>query len=184
MKKIIFTLSLALVLAACGSTPSKSQKSESKTQTEATAQTKAAAQRYTLDQALESCTELVDKEIAIVGTITHTCKHSGRRCFIVGDNQEVTFRVEAKGDIGGFNRELIGSEVAITGTFKENRLTEEYLDQWEEAVREAQGKEDGSTESCGAETNNINKMREWMKQNNKDYYSIYYMDGNSYEVLD
>ena len=33
-------------------------------------------------------------------------------------------------------------------------------------------------------TENINEMREWMKAHNKDYYSIYYMDGERYEVIE
>ncbi len=183
MKTIILSLAVAVALVSCGSAPSDKKTNDSST--ENASQTKTSDSKIlTLDQAMKTSSDLVNKEVVIEGTITHTCKHSGRRCFIVGEDQNLTLRVEAKGDIGGFNRELIGSKVAITGIFKENRLTEEYLDQWEESVREAAGKEDGSAEACGAETNNINNMRKWMKDNNKDYYSVYYMDGNSYEVLD
>ena len=45
-------------------------------------------------------------------------------------------------------------------------------------------KDDGSAESCDAETANITAMRQWMKEHNKDFYSIYYIDGTNYEVVE
>lgn len=54
----------------------------------------------------------------------------------------------------------------------------------EEELMEKQGKEEGNGETCDAEMNNIQNMRAWMKANNKDYYSIYYVDGTDYEVVE
>ncbi len=180
MKKIIFALALGLMMSACLGTTNNSSNNNSQD-----AETKAeSAVSYKLDDLLLKAETLVGQEVVVVGTITHTCKHSGRRCFMVGDNQKVSLRIEAKGEIGGFNRELIGSELAVTGTLQESRLTNEYLNEWEEKVRESAGAEDGSAESCEAETNNINDMRAWMKENNKEYYSLYYMDGTSFEVVE
>ena len=51
-------------------------------------------------------------------------------------------------------------------------------------MKEKQGKAEGNGETCDAEMNNIQSMREWMKTNNKDYYSIYYIDGTEYEVAE
>ncbi len=139
---------------------------------------------YKLDSLLKNADRFVDQTVTVRGFVTHTCKHSGKRCFIVGDDPNASFRIEAGGEIGGFNRELIGSELAITGIVKERRLTKEYIDRYEEEVNEKKHKEDGSAETCQAELNNINEMREWMKAHNKDYYSIYYMDGKNYEVME
>ena len=93
-------------------------------------------------------------------------------------------RVEAKGDIGGFNRELIGSDIVVKGVLRENKLSKEYIDQMEKEVNDKKAQETGSAESCESEMNNIKAMREWMKANNKDAYSIYYVDGMSYEVAE
>lgn len=90
-------------------------------------------------------------------------------------------RVEAKGNIGGFNRELIGSEVIIKGILKEDRITEEYLNEIE--TKFAKANKNANGEHCDTETKNINSMRKWMKENNKDYYSIYYLEGQDYEVV-
>lgn len=181
MRKLFYTLAVAIMMVSCAGNSSKSNESTTNEQTAEVATTKS----YKLNDLLNVAETLVDKEVTVVGTITHTCKHSGRRCFMVGEDQKTSFRIEARGgSIGGFNRELIGSELAVTGILRENRLTNEYLDAWEEKVQENAGKEDGSAESCAAETNNIQSMRDWMKKNNKEYYSLYYMDGSSYEVVE
>ncbi|MDR1738587.1 MAG: hypothetical protein LBR66_07235 [Candidatus Symbiothrix sp.] len=138
---------------------------------------------YDLDSLLQIAEQEVDKTVKVVGYVTHTCKHSGKRCFIVGESQTASMRVEAKGEIGGFNRELIGSKLAIIGEFKERRLSQEYINQMEKDVN-LQKEENGAAESCQAELNNINDMRKWMKDHGKDYYSIYYMDGQSFEILE
>jgi len=133
---------------------------------------------------MQQAESLVGKNVEVRGYVTHTCKHSGKRCFIVGEDQEVSIRVEAKGNIGGFNRELIGSELLINGTLRENRLSREYLDQMEKDLNDQKLQEDGSAETCEAELANIDGMKAWMQENGKDYYAVYYIDGEDYEVLE
>ncbi len=171
MKKYLFII-LGVILAIACNSKKEEQKAEKKT-------------IYEVEQFLNAAADNIDKAVTVTGNVTHTCKHSGKRCFIVGEDPNVSIRVEAKGDFGGFKSELIGSKIIVEGIAKEKRLTKEYIDQMEEKVKEKQQKtEDGSSESCQAEMNNINKMREWMKTNNKDYYSIFYIDGESYKVTE
>lgn len=178
MKKLALILATLVLTMGCFSNQQKNTENKS----EETA-TKSVA-TYNPEQILEKGDSLIGQEVLLKGHITHTCKHSGARCFVVGDSDpNISIRVEAKGEIGGFNRDLSGSEVIIKGFIRENRLTMEYIDQYEEAVNERSLKEDGSAETCAAEYRNIEQMRKWMKDNNKDYYSIYYMDGMSYEVV-
>lgn len=177
MKKVLFLAALLLTMVACNN-----KKGDQNAQS--AAQTESNVVSYPLNELLTQADKLIDKKVTVVGLVTHTCKHSGKRCFIVGEDQKTSFRVEAKGEIGGFNRELVGSELAITGVVKERRLTKEYIDQYEEQLNEQKAQEDGSAETCEAELNNINGMRAWMKTNNKDYYSIYYMDGEDYEIIE
>jgi hypothetical protein len=139
---------------------------------------------YELDSLLLVAGDLVDKRVGVRGTVTHTCVHSGKRCFIVGESGAASFRVEAMGEIGGFNRELVGSKIEVKGVVKERRLTSEFIDQHEKEVNEQKTKEDGSAESCAAELENIQQMKAWMKERGKDYYSIYYMDGENYDVIE
>lgn len=180
MKQLFFFALLIFALNSCGN-KAKIDKVESVAQSDAIETVNVAS--YELDDLLASAEEEVDKTVKVTGYVTHTCKHAGKRCFIVGESQKVSMRIEAKGNIGGFNRELAGSKIEITGILKENRLSSEYIDQMEKDVN-LKKEEDGSVESCEAELSNISSWRQWMKENNKDYYSVYYMDGLEYEVLD
>jgi hypothetical protein len=180
IKKLFLLATVAILTFSC-----KSGNNNNAAEATDAQEVSAAAEAKTVESLLASADSLVDKDITVRGFVTHTCKHSGRRCFIVGEDQKTSLRVEAKGEIGGFNRELIGSELIIKGKLRENRLTKEYLDQYSEQLKEKGATaENGSAESCESEQKNIAAMIEWMKANNKDYYSTYYVDGESYEVVD
>lgn len=178
MKNLFLMACIAMLTFSCNGGKSTTENNESAVATRSNETV------YTIDSLLSDGENLVGKEVVIKGIVTHTCKHSGRRCFIVGEDGKTTLRVEAKGDIGGFNRELIGSELLITGIVRENRLTQEYLDQYAEQLKEKAEKGEGSAESCASEQNNLEAMKEWMKAHNKDYYSTYFIDGQSYEVAE
>ena len=180
MKKILFISAVLFCMTACSN-----KSAEQSAELNSNATTYAAdSKTYEVEGLLAVAEDLKDKTVTVRGSVTHVCVHSGKRCFIVGDDPKTSIRIEAKGEIGGFNRELIGSEIDVTGIVKERRLTKEYIDQYEEQVNEKKIKEDGSAETCQAELNNISGMRDWMKANNKEYYSIYFMDGESYEVVE
>lgn len=179
MKKLVFITLASCLLLSCGN---KSNDGAAGNAAEAT-KSEQATKVYALDDLLKSAGQLVGETVKVKGHVTHTCKHSGKRCFIVGENENVTMRVEAKGNIGGFNKELVGSELEITGVLKERRLTQEEIAQLEKDTNTRMAEEDGSEESCQAELSNISRMKEWMAANNKNYYSIYYMDGEDYETL-
>jgi len=179
MKKYFLALLVAASMIACGN---KSTNQDNATASQTTKATVSNA--MTLDKLLANADEYVNKKVDVVGHVTHTCKHSGKRCFLTDDSQDITIRVEAKGKIGGFNRELIGSQIDVTGTFKERRMTTAEIATLEKTIEEKRIKDDGSAESCDAETANIQKMRDWMKEHNKDYYAIYYIDGEDYKEVE
>ena len=131
---------------------------------------------------LDSAASNVGKEVVIRGIVDHTCSHSGRRCFILGDNPELTMRVEAKGNIGGFNRELSGSELAIKGILREKFVSEEEIKAMEQLAAEKAEKE--GADHCDSEMKAIQSMRKWMKDNNKEAFSEYYIDGTDFEVIE
>ena len=133
MKKLFFIVAAACLLTAT-SCVNNGKKSET-SQEQPTAALSVNEAKY-VEDILKDAEKNVDKEVVLKGFITHTCKHSGRRCFVMGKDQKTSVRVEAKGNIGGFNRELIGSEVIIKGILRENRLTKEYIDQAEEELKE------------------------------------------------
>jgi len=180
MKKLFLFAILSAALISCTGSKKQTETSNSnETQTSVSIDT---PPTFELDSLLTVADQEVDKTVTVVGYVTHTCKHSGKRCFIVGEAQDASMRVEAKGEIGGFNRELVGSKLAITGVLKERRLSQDYIAELEKGAK-AKKDEDGSAEDCAAELSNINDMRNWMKEHNKDYYVIYYMDGMDFETL-
>lgn len=179
MKNSVLIILCALCLTACGNKSTNTQTPE----VEETTKFSVELPKYKMEELLAVAEQQVGNEVIVIGHVTHTCVHAGKRCFITGEDGETSMRIEAGGEIGGFNRELVGSELAIKGIVRENKLTKEYLDQTEKELKEGALEEDGSAETCAAELNNISSMREWMKANNKDYYSIYYVDGLDYEVI-
>lgn len=178
MKHLLIFAAALLFMVGCGSNNKKAEEVQEVLTVDAQSPV------YTLDSLLAHAESLLEQRVTVIGSVTHTCKHAGKRCFIVGTDPNLTMRIEAKGEIGGFNRELVGSELAITGVLKERRLTQEYIAEAEKEVNEKAAQEDGSAETCAAELSNIQGMKDWMKANNKDYYAIYYMDGESYEVVE
>lgn len=177
MKNLLMMACAIFLLTACGS------KSEQKID-ESKATAVSNLPTLEVEDVFLSGDSLINKEIILEGVITHTCKHSGKRSFVVGKDGKVSLRVEAKGDIGGFNKELVGSRVAIKGVLKGNKLTKEYIAQQEKQVNDKKSKEDGSAESCQIELNNISTMKQWMADNGKDFYTVYYVDGLSYDVIE
>ncbi|MBK3515775.1 hypothetical protein [Carboxylicivirga marina] len=173
MKKIVSIVLLAISIIACNSS-SKKNTSESDVKS---------IQTVSVDNLLAKADGLVEKTIKVKGHVTHTCKHSGKRCFLVGDNEQFTIRIEAGGKITGFNRDLVGNTIEVEGILKERQLSKEYIDQMEHEVNE-KAKEDGTAETCATEMSNIKDMRAWMKSNNKDHYSIYFVEGLNYEVVE
>lgn len=177
MKKIVLAIAIVLGLASCNS--SSKQENNTAVEQQSTVETNV----MSVDDMLASAEKYVGKEVTFKGVVAHTCKHAGKRCFIQGETPDLSIRVEAKGDIGGFNRELIGNEIEVTGTLKERRVSNTQIDDMEKALATQSFKDDGSQESCDTEKANIQGMRDWMKTNDKDYFAIYYVDGTSYNEL-
>ncbi|HKM93563.1 MAG TPA: hypothetical protein VJY41_07925 [Prolixibacteraceae bacterium] len=127
----------------------------------------------------------IEKELTISGRINHVCSHSGRRCFIVDSTGEFSIRIEAAGEIENFGKELMGNLIKVTGILKENRLMASEIDEMaNDVIAEHPSDAEPNGEHCSAEMTNINKMRSWMKEHGKNYYSIFYIEGIRYELAE
>jgi hypothetical protein len=174
MKKMLFILTVCLLVAT--SCTNKGQGHEQTQEPESVVV-------YDADTLLSIVETNIDRHITFTGYVTHTCQHSGKRCFVTGEGQKHSIRVEATGDIVSFDKELIGSKISINGIVRERRLTQTEIADMEVSLNE-QIKEDGMSETCAEELANINDMKKWMEAKGKDFYSIYYIDGLSYEKID
>lgn len=180
MRKIVLISVIAAVACVFASCGNKNANSDA----QANDSTLVASNAYTLDALLDVAEENLGKTVTVKGSVTHTCKHAGKKCFIVGENEDVSMRIEAKGNIGGFNRELVGSEIAVKGILKKgNTYTKEELTKAEDELKAKVAQEDASGEACDVELDNIKKMKAWMEAKGKDSYSNYYLDGEEFEVI-
>lgn len=185
MKKLSFILFSLLILAACQSSQQKSESSNEELPT------------FTVDEIQEKGDDFVGKEVAVIGTVSHVCKHSGARCFLMGSQEEMTIRVEAGHQIGSFNQEQMGSDLKVKGVLQEIRIDDVYV---AEMIAEMENEgtvsdsdhamgHDGNHEVDGGnhnqdQMNQIAEMRQKIEASGKGYYSIFYLDGISSEEVE
>lgn len=156
-----------------------------------------AAKVMTVSQLLESPEQYIDKEITLEGTVTHVCKHGGRRIHITDLEPNVKIRIEAPEEMPSFARELEGSDVVVTAILRETRIDTAYLDEWEAELRggmerenhdhatpsaTGEGADQGHVEPQGLDA--VNAKRAELKASGKGYISQWYADGVSYRMKD
>jgi hypothetical protein len=142
---------------------------------------------YTVERLMEEAEAQVGKEVEVKGTVTHVCRHSGKKCFLSDKSGDLSMRIAAGGSIEAFDQALKGSDIIVKGVLREgDRISREDIQAQEEEVNEEmlaeQAQEGDHHKHCQARLNNIRQMQEWMAKHNKDYYALYYIEGTSYEV--
>jgi len=191
--KLSAIAALAMIALACQPTTKTSAEDSCENKTEAccdkaekSACTKSKESEKTIlvGDFASKAESLVDKEIKLQGWVGHVCSHSGRKCFLTNEAETAKVRVEAKGEINGFNKELAGSQLLISGVVRVNKLSEVFINEWEAKILSKQKDIEEGGKHCSAELGNFMKMKEWMKSNKKDFYPIYYVDGMKYEEIE
>jgi hypothetical protein len=139
-----------------------------------------------------SAHSFVDKPVIIEGTVLHTCKHGGKRMFIVDGSDSVRVEITAGADITKFEESLAGSRVRVFGTLKEERIDEKYLNEWENEVKKpeenhnvgvhsgAKGHEDQGVQD---KLDQINSLREDLKNSGQDHLSFYSIEASKFVEL-
>src|SRR6056297_1175940 len=103
---------------------------------------------YSVDDLYANAAELEGKEVVVKGTVMHVCKQGGGRCFLMGSNEAMNIRVEAGEKIGAFSQEQMGSDLTITGVFKEVRTEVDAHNPEGEHGEEEAHEEDAETEEA------------------------------------
>jgi hypothetical protein len=78
----------------------------------------AAVQAISVHDLLQDPGKYVDQAVVITGTVTHVCKHAGKRLHLTGAQEGETIRVEAGEAISRFERELEGSMITAHGILR------------------------------------------------------------------
>jgi len=134
----------------------------------------------------------VDKPVIIEGTVLHTCKHGGKRMFMVDGTDSVRVEITAGQDIAKFEESLVGSRVRVFGILKEERIDEKYLNEWENELKKPEENHDAGihTGAKGHEDqgvqeklDQINYYREQIKNSGTDHLSFYSIEAAKFVEL-
>lgn len=137
----------------------------------------------TVDSLLGVAETRVGDTLVVRGFVRHTCKKSGRRCFISDSERQSKMRVEAGGQIGSFDPSLIGQEVAVRGVLREKRTSMADVEKALEAIEAKMEGEAEAGDACETTLNTLAAKKAYMELKGRDYYSDFFMDGLDYEVI-
>ena len=158
-------------------------------------------QAIDVDDVLNDADKLVGQTITIEGVCTHTCKHGGKKMFLMGSDDTKTLRVDAGNAVGSFPQEVVNCMVDVTGTLKEERIDEATILSMEEEYQQAQAEKHGDGEAgCATEKSahgqktlnsfeqRMQNYRERIAERNekegKPYLSFYALEADSYSIQD
>jgi hypothetical protein len=135
---------------------------------------------------------LIERHVIIEGTVLHTCKHGGKRMFLVDGNDSVSVEVTTGPTITKFDESLIGSRLRITGILKEERIDAKYLNDWENEVKKPQENHETGihTSAKGHEDQGMNEkleqikeLREELRKSGKDHLSNFSIEAGKYDEI-
>ncbi len=141
---------------------------------------------------LKSAPDWVNKPVVIEGTVSHTCKHGGKRMFLVDGNDSVSVEIFTGTDIAKFDEALVGSRVRVNGILKEERIDEKYLSDWENEIKKPQPNHDVGVhtgakghmdQTAQDKLDQIAAYRNEIKASGQDHLSFYSIEAEKVEEL-
>ena len=166
MKKYALIFVLALLFIAC---KNDTQKTEEAAQI--TEEVQAETPLLAIADFDKKAGEFVSKEVKVQGIVDHVCKHGGKKLLLVTDDGDVHVTSETR-----FDEALKGSEIALNGVVLEERIDEAYCLQMEEDNIKSHSEGKSNKEQFEAKKNHIQKYRDQMKAENKEYIAIYSLE--------
>jgi hypothetical protein len=131
MKRLFILCVLAVFIISCNNTQNPTSETNTDDQI-----TNAEIAMLTIVDFDNQAGEYVGKEIQIAGLVNHTCKHGGKKMFLIDETTEQTVKIEAGENISSFDAELEGSVVLVNGIVTELIVDETYLAEWEKELQE------------------------------------------------
>lgn len=131
IRKVLFLFVIAALFVSCNNTQNTSADAESTDQ-----EVNAELVTLAIVDFDNQAGNYVGKEVQISGLVNHTCKHGGKRMFIIDEETEQTVKIETGENIASFDAELEGSIVSVTGIINELIIDEAYLIEWEAEIEE------------------------------------------------
>jgi hypothetical protein len=110
--------------------------------------------KLTVDSFLVAPEKWANKDVVITGTVSHVCRHSGKKLFLFGADAEKTVKINAGGEVSAFDIKYEGTDVEITGTVVEDeKIDANYLNEWEADIKKMV--EDKDQKVCNEENKAI-----------------------------
>lgn len=173
MRHILVFLFLSFMLISCKET---NQKQEQTAQEETTVQEE--TPYLALAEFNTKAGDYVNKEVEVKGIVDHVCKHGGKKLLLVTDNGDVHVTSDTR-----FEEALMGSEIALKGVVKEERIDEAYCLKMEEDNIKSHSEGQTNDEQFKAKKEHIQAYRDQMEANNTDHISLYSLEYVSHKEL-
>ena len=146
----------------------------------------------TVDSFLATPEKWANKDITIKGTVSHVCRHSGKKLFLFGADAQKTVKINAGVEFSSFDIKYEGTDVEITGTVVEDeKIDANYLNEWEADIKKMV--DDKDIKVCNAESQaikgqssdttktevaedpyaDVKEFRKKLEESGKTYISIY-----------
>ena len=147
----------------------------------------------TVDSFMVAPEKWANKEVLVSGTVSHVCRHSGKKLFLFGADAEKTVKINAGGSFSTFDLKYEGLDVEITGTVVEDqKIDANYLNEWESDIKKMVADKDqkvcneenkaisGQTNVKGSEEQavedpyaDVKAFRKKLADSGKTYISVY-----------
>lgn len=160
MKRIALLALFAAFIFSCGNPKNQNESSIENNEK--------AAVVYSVDELYANAADLAGKEVTVKGTVMHVCKQGGGRCFLMGSNEDFNIRIEAGEKIGAFSQEQMGSDLTITGIFKEVKT---------EADAHNPGREHGEGEASHENDQEVEEAHRVIADAQEKAEVVYFMEG-------
>ena len=93
----------------------------------------------TVDSLLAVAGDRIGDSVVVEGFCKTICKKCGRKLFLTGDDSTKTLRIESGESIGMFDAGAVHVIVRVEGRIMEQRIDEDYLQQWADQAAERCG---------------------------------------------
>lgn len=108
MKKVIFALFTVALFMACNNSTKTTNTTNEKATTEE-------CSPISVDSFLVVAADLIGKEVTVMGTVDHVCKHGGKKAQIFSSCPSKRIFAFAGESFGNFKAELEGSSICVIG---------------------------------------------------------------------
>jgi len=134
IRKIPLMLLLVLVVVACA------KKEEKKTAPQEVV-------TLTVSELMKNADDYVDRTVKLTGTVSHVCRKSGKKLFLLGQEEGQNFKINTGDNIPVFDVALEGSKVIAEGIIVKTTVEQEAHEHEHEDhdQAEAEGGDDCAT---------------------------------------